>query len=52
MDMDDFCVHPNASSFGTDTNAFRSERKLQHTRGPNCGPKAIYFKPTEVRKPV
>ena len=52
MDMDDFCVHPNASSMGTDTNAMRSTRKLQHTRGPNCGPSAVFFKPSKVRKPV
>jgi len=50
MDMDDFCVHPNASLMGTDTGAMRSTRKLEHTRGPNCGPKAIFFKPSVVRK--
>lgn len=51
FDMDDeFCVNPNGGPLGTDTNAFRSTRQLQHTRGPNCGPQAIHFKPSEIRK--
>jgi len=43
-DLEDaFCCHPNASGAGTDLGAMHSERKLEFTRGPNCGPSGTLF---------
>lgn len=44
MDMDAFCVHPNAGPWGTDVNAMRGVKPLKHTRGELCGPNAKLFK--------
>lgn len=49
MDMDPFCVHPNASIMGTNLAAMRSTRELEHTRGPNCGPDGQLFEPRSLR---
>jgi hypothetical protein len=43
MDMDPFCVHPAASSVGTDLSAMRGTVKTQHMRGDPCGPDGQYF---------
>lgn len=43
MDMDPFCVHPNASSMGTALAAMRGATKPLHARGEQCGPNARFF---------
>jgi hypothetical protein len=47
MDMDPFCVHPNANAIGTNTNAMRGTRKTENMRGEPCGPNAQFFKPAK-----
>lgn len=47
MDMDPFCTHANASSFGTDTNRMRGAVKTPHMRGEPCGPDAQFFRQGE-----
>jgi len=49
MDMDPFCLHPNANSIGTNINAMRGKVKTQHMRGEPCGPDAAFFEPSKVR---
>jgi len=43
MDMDPFCTHANANSFGTNTNVMRGEIKTPNMRGEPCGRTARYF---------
>lgn len=47
MDMEPFCVHPNAHPWGTDINMMRSTREPIHAR-EHCGPDAKFF---EERNP-
>lgn len=44
MDLEPFCVHPNASPIGTDCVAMRGTKRTRHMRGEPCGPKAQFFK--------
>ena len=43
MDMDPFCIHPNASGFGTNINTMRGTERSEHMRGEPCGPDAKLF---------
>lgn len=43
MDMEPFCLHPNANSIGTDVNRMRGLIKTAHMRGEPCGPEAKFF---------
>jgi hypothetical protein len=43
MDMEPFCLHPNANAIGTDVNAMRGTVKTRHMRGEPCGPDAKFF---------
>lgn len=43
MDLEPFCVHPNAHSWGTDVNTMRKDRKTPNMRGEPCGPDAKFF---------
>lgn len=45
MDMDAFCVHPNANAVGTNLNAMRGSTKTPNMRGEPCGPHALFFQP-------
>jgi hypothetical protein len=47
MDMDPFCVHPNANGIGTSVNAMRGKVKTPNMRGEPCGPDAKFFKPAK-----
>lgn len=43
MDLDAFCVHPNANSIGTNVGVMRGKRKTENMRGEPCGPDAKFF---------
>lgn len=43
MDMEPFCVHPNANAWGTDINAMRRLVKTPNMRGEPCGPEGKFF---------
>ena len=43
MDMDPFCQHKNANSFGTNTNVMRQNERAQNMRGEPCGREAKFF---------
>lgn len=45
MDMEPFCVHPNANEIGTDINAMCGIKRTRHMRGEPCGPDAVFFQP-------
>lgn len=52
MDMEPFCVHPNANSFGTDINRMRGTERTKNMRGEPCGPKGKFFEVTQRREVV
>lgn len=49
MDMDPFCVHPNANAWGTNIDVMRGVKQTSHMRGEPCGPEAKFFEKSNRR---